>query len=610
MIDLSKIKQYNLINLVYIAVYKALYKVYLRIFRCFAPNGWSAKKGNGVSHEQLFTRFRSMCDSNCERLLKEVDRILEGEVELFGAYYNIDSVNGWLTDPISKKEWSENVYFVSAPVKQEGLGDVKYVLEINKFNHLVRVALAYHYTQDKKYIDYIKKSIVGYRETIRPYKSVCQRIIMDMGFRIINLIQVSILCESSEIFQESCSPLINGIIFDQVNAIRRFHTSKWFKTGNGNNHVTGEMVGAIAGTLWLEHSRIKVRKCYKHYMNSLNKVLDQTIAPSGAYLEQSDNYARVVAEFLLFFDSICDSIPSKSLSLTDYKKKDYTRRLLQYVKNISYYDCLPNFGDNDNARVLLAWQPQGQNVDYLVRGLKKNNQSYIDGSTWCYKSEDRNEVYIFTRVGKFAYFKEATRIHAHNDLLSLVLGMKGQMVFVDKGCYLYNQGPSVLKNDRAYSSHNTASIDGLEIDVVQSNGSFLQYPYSRCTMSEINKNDCSFEGELTYYGVRQTRKVDYSDNRICIVDRFEGGKGLKRHGKIKYILHKDLRAEVKDKEIVVKSTTNNALSLRLYFYGVDDVRLEKEMYAPSFGTKEETTAIVVSFSAISGKEYRTNIVIN
>lgn len=611
MIDVSKIKQYNVFSLAHIAGYKVLYKVYLRLFRCFAPSDWSQIRGkSSIILEQTFVRFFSMCDSNREQIIEEADNIIAGRIVLFGNYFDIDSANGWLTDPVSKKEWNRGVYFVSAPVKQEGLGDVKYVLELNKFNHIVRVALAFHYTHDDKYIDYINSSIIGYRKTIKPYKSVCQRIIMDAGFRIINLIQVMMLCTDSIVFKERCCPLINGIIYDQVNAIRRFHTAKWFKTGNGNNHVTGEMVGAIVGTLWLEYCGIHIRKCYRQYMHYLIEVLDRTISPSGAYLEQSDNYARLVAEFLVFFDLFSDSFPSKSLNLIYYKKHSYTERLLQYLSNISYYDQLPNFGDNDDARVLLAWRPQGHNVDYLIKGLKRNSQSYLDGSTWIYRSEDKNDVYLYTRVGRFAYFKEATRIHSHNDLLSLVMGINGQMIFVDKGCYLYNQGPNILMNDRAYSSHNTASIDGLEIDVMQSNGSFLQYPYSTCSMSEINNGECRFEGELVYYGVKQTRKVRYSDSCIYIRDRFEGNGLNKRHGTIKYILHKDLHVELKDNEVVVKGLTKNPVLLRIMIDGVDDVRLEKETYAPSFATKEETTAIVASFVAIAGKEYVTSILIN
>ena len=438
MFDISKIKQYNLARLAYIVFYKVLYNIYLRVFLFFTPGNWSEKKGVRGDDEQRYSLFFSLCDSNIEQIIDEANLILSGKIELFGLNYDIDPEYGWLTDPVSKKQWSSNAYFVSAPVKQKDLGDVKYVLELNKFNHLVRVALAYYFSKEDKYVDYIITAIEGYRKTVKPYRSVCQRIIMDMGFRIINLIQLMMLCSGSEKFEKDCAPLINGVIYDQVNAIRRFHTAKWFKTGNGNNHVTGEMIGAITGTLWLEYNRINVRRCYGQYMQNLVDVLNRTIAPSGAYLEQSDNYARVVAEFLLFFEMISRTIPSKSLSLTEYNKHCYTKRLIQYLTDINYHDQLPNFGDNDDARVLLAWKTKGETISYILKDCSINNKSYLDGSTWVYRSEDKNDIYLFTRVGAFAYYKEATRIHSHNDLLSLVMGVRGEWVFVDRGCFFDN----------------------------------------------------------------------------------------------------------------------------------------------------------------------------
>lgn len=607
MIDVSKIKQYNLASLLYIVSYKVIYKVYLRLFRFFVPSEWSIKKGKrGVLPEQTFARFFSLCDSNREQIIEEADQILAGRILLFGTGYEIDSANGWLSDPVSQKEWDKNCFFVSAPVKQEGLGDVKYVLELNKFNHLVRVALAYHYTHDDKYIDYINTSITGYRKTIKPYRSVCQRIVMDAGFRIINLIQVMMLCSDSKQFEEHCSPLINGIIYDQVNAIRRFHTARWFKTGNGNNHVTGEMVGAIAGMLWLESCGIKIRGRYSHYMRYLLEVLDRTIAPSGAYLEQSDNYARVVCEFLIFFDLLVEMIPSSKLNLAVYKENKYTERLRQYVTDISYHDQLPNNGDNDDARVLIAWRPQQENVRYILNDCKKSKKSYLDGSSWAYSSNDDNDVYLFSRVGKFAYFKEATRIHSHNDLLSLVIGIKEQMVFVDKGCYLYNQGADILLNDRAYGSHNTASLEGQEIDDIQKNGSYLNYPHSECSLSESKEDGCRFEGTLSYYGIKQIRRIDYNAGVITIRDSFSGNDIDGKAGKIKYLLHHTFDAVVNNKVVDIKG---NGIDLQLTVENVNEIKLEKVFYAPAFARREETIAIVGIFQLDTNKEYRTKITI-
>ena len=606
---LSKIKQYSVVELFRIAIYKIIYKSYTTLFKLMISRSWSVKYGR-VSSLDKFVSFIKICDNNVNSLIEEADTIVSGKVELFGLWYDYDPINGWLVDPISKRKWSRDEYFVSAKVKGENLGDVKYILELNKFNHLVRVALTYYYTNDDKYLNFIIGSINGWRNEIIPYRSVCQRIIMDMGFRIINLIQISILCSKSNMFSEICIPKINGIIYDQVSAIHRFHTAKWFKTGNGNNHVTGEMIGAIVGSLWLEYLSIFVKRRYNSYMKYLIDVLDRTISSSGCYLEQSDNYARVVYEFLTFFDIFSDIVKSPYLDLNTYKGRDYTRKLYNYILKISYHTQLPNIGDNDDAKVLTVCR------DYLVNSKisndihYENSNYYLDESSWCYKSNDENDLYIYTRVGKFAFFKEATRIHAHNDILSIIIGVKGEMLFVDKGCFLYNQGAGILMNDRKYSSHNTACIDGLEINRILSNGAYLDYPISNCLLSQCNSEMCDFMGELNYYGVTQRRSINYENNIITIIDSFRGNLYTKK-GHIKYILNKNFNAEKLDNNSVVINSKDGKICFLLRIYPVCSIEIENTTYSPAFARMVESQAIVGYIDDIdSGKVYKTEIFIN
>ena len=76
--------------------------------------------------------------------------------------------------------------------------------------------------------------------------------------------------------------------------MQKFSSPRWFKTGNGVNHNTGEMTSLIITQLWLS---LFGTKNYKKHLNKeflSHDVLYRTIALSGAYLEQSANYARVV----------------------------------------------------------------------------------------------------------------------------------------------------------------------------------------------------------------------------------------------------------------------------------------------------------------------------
>ena len=121
------------------------------------------------------------------------------------------------------------------------------------------------------------------------------------------------------------------------------------------NHNTGEMIGLIIGQKILESYGIKsYAKSYPSEYRYLIEVLDRTIAPSGAYLEQSANYARVVSEFLVCFDMFMGVFGHPTCAKR-YLEGNYTSRLLTFLYDLNYHDFLPNYGDNDDARVLIPF---------------------------------------------------------------------------------------------------------------------------------------------------------------------------------------------------------------------------------------------------------------
>ncbi len=601
--NLAAIKQYSLINLIKVALFKSGYRIMLLFLKCQRSITWSRKIGASVD-STAFNPFFSRCDNKIPEIVREADAILDGRIVLFAKEFSIDPIRGWLNDPVSLGQWDKRVLFAEAPTRQEGLADVKYVLELNKFNHLVRVALAYYHTHEKKYAQFIIEAIEGYSETVRPYRSVAQRIIMDMGFRIINLIQILLLCKDDDHFQRDASPLINGIIYDQVEAMMRLHTAKWFKTGNGANHVTGEMVGLILGQLWLQQCGIaNYDKEYKKEYTYLVEALERTIAPSGAYLEQSGNYSRLVAEFLVIFDLMRECLGHNGF-FKAYEEGHYRERLLQYLRDISYNDYVPNFGDNDDARVLTAFCGRGEQVEYFLTGISPSypSRSYLDGSQWVFNSCDDLDVHLFSRVGKFAFFREGASIHAHNDLLAIILGVKGQPIFVDKGMLYYNSGEELRKEYSCIAAHNTISLDNLEINQL---GVGRCFGYPQC---EFNSNDIGgdvvFSGVLRYGVVEHRRTIVNRDARIEINDAISLNNGT-ANGCIKYLLDSRIIAQKEGKEVIL--LLRDGSRVRVEIQGVDSVELRQSNYAPSYGCSVDTILIEGVFASSEEKQIKTII---
>ncbi len=604
--NISSIKQYRLKDLVRIAFYKAGYAGVLRTMKRRVPATWSRK--NGIVKTRLsFSPFYSRCDSRINEITHDSDAIMAGKIVLFEKCFSMDPIRGWLTDPVTLGQWDKRVYFAEAPTRQEGLADVKYVLELNKFNHLVRVALAYYHTHEKKYAQFIIEAIEGYSETVRPYRSVAQRIIMDMGFRIINLIQILLLCKEDDQFQREASPLINGIIYDQVEAMMRFHTAKWFKTGNGANHVTGEMVGLILGQLWLQQCGIaNYDKEYKKEYIYLVDVLARTIAPSGAYLEQSGNYSRLVAEFLVIFDLLRECLGHRGF-FKAYEEGHYRERLLQYLRDISYDDYVPNFGDNDDARVLTAFRGHGEQVEYFLTGINPSylSRSYLDGSQWVFNSRDELDIHLFSRVGKFAFFREGSSIHAHNDLLAVIMGVKGHPIFVDKGMLYYNSGEELRKEYSSIAAHNTICFANIELNRLGA-GVCYQYPLCEFKTEDIH-DSVVFSGVLRYADIEQSRKIVCQGNIIEIEDTISPYSDSELSGTINYLLDQNVEAKIVGTDIILTWGKKDRISVSIH--GIDSLELRPSEYSPAYGQCVETTMIRGEFRVNEEKKIKTIIVL-
>ena len=137
----------------------------------------------------------------------------------------------------------------------------------------------------------------------------------------------------------------------------------------------------------------------------------------------------------------------------------------------------------------------------------------------------------------------------------------------------------------------------------------MDYPDSRCVLTDTNDSHCRFVGTLEYYGVKQRRAIEYAKNVITIVDTFEGDELAGKQGKVRFIIHKDLRATLNNNVVTITSANVSDIKLEIAFEGIDSVKLVKESYSPAFAREEETIAIEGFMHVNDGKEVITKIII-
>lgn len=588
-------------SLARIVVYKFLYTI-----RCtfdeFTTNLRSYRRGHVLSmsvdgkYEGDYERVVSSCSNffnfvNVDsHIVAEAEQIMKGSITIFGTSFLFDYRTDWLKDPVSGNFWP-NVFWSKARFVKEDCADVKYVLEINKLNHLVTLAHAFYISHDEKYVANIKEQLNAWVKCVPAEMSVAYKIAMDLGFRTINLVMISLLCEDSEIYRSEVHPQVLGILDQHRHQLWRFLSSRWFKSGNDNNHNVGEIVGLYVAQLWLKQFGIKTPECIiSKEMNYLKRNLDKLIAPSGAYLEMSSNYARVVHDFVLIFELFRHSL-DYNRNFREFDKKSYFERLSNYLISISYDGKLPNFGDNDFAQVVLPFNRDDDAVGHIRIHFRKEPElkDYFDASQWVYRSQDSNQVFLFTRVGKFAHFVEGAFVHAHNDILAVIISVKGKQLFIDKGCLFYNSGIDVRKEFSSICSHNTIVVDETEMNNYLPIG-YSSYPYSKIIDSKREIDYALFEGDIYYKSIQHKRIIQYSNDIIEIKD-FLNATSEMHSFKILYILSDEMNPVMKDGHVLVFYGNDN-LICDIELQGVKNVELEETSFAPHYALRKSTKCII------------------
>ena len=588
MIIIKQLIQYSFIELLKIGVFKIGYRVVL----LFEKNKFSYSKNVVVELCQT-TKYNF---DNLHRLINKfpllplrakqttIDEIEAGRILIFSQKFNIDS---WLKDPISGNKWPHDEFFANARTKINGYGDVKYVLELNKFNHLVTVATAFYFDKEERHILYIEKQLKSWIQEIKYGYSVVNRIVMDCAFRCINLIFISIYCSKSIYFKTKVYPLIHQILLFQEREITKFNTPRWFKTGNGANHVIGEMVGLIVLKAWLSlmtNQKFSTKKEYKW----LYQTLDKLISPEGVYLEHSSNYSRLVAEFLVVLDMF-----ESCFLLHHNTREKYLKSILTYIISMSQHSHLPNFGDNDAASVLIPYKDSFDDITPLYKYAKYLNcaintskilSSFVKSGQFIWKSFDELDLYVFVRCGEWSIFRQGASVHTHNDLLSLILMYGNKEIFVDNGCYFYNQSLDIKNEYIRTSSHNTVYIHGFEQADYVGPG---WYNYPETAVSNEYSPNSIFDGSIRYKDVKHHRIIQYLKPKMIVHDKIFKPSVAVAH--YHYLLHES---------IDVKTENDNALNLfyknkilaKVVIEGAN-VEIREEAYYPHYANKIYTKAI-------------------
>jgi hypothetical protein len=465
-----------------------------------------------------------------------------------------------LGDPINwHRDYSSGV---TGPQKYSGLinyrdvsvaGDVKYIWELNRLQHLVLLALASAWSENQAYETEIKRQILSWQSQNPFMKGVNWTSPLEAGMRLISWAYVLFLHSRSrqrENIYPSTSP---EVIYQHQYFIKKFYS----KHSSANNHLIGEMAGLYVGAVfWPWYRESAYWRAFAR-----QKLIDEIfrqVEDDGVGKERATEYQAFIVEFFLIAGALGHLIG-------DPFPQDYWIRLARMIRFLSVIrNCtgqLPMFGDGDSAQAVWLPESTAERVESLVRvgqwhavaptsDLRSqlllwgqspeeipNGQTtrsmaplevFLEGG-YCVLANDRggdNEIVVVLDTGPLGF--SPLSAHGHADALSFWFSYGGQEFLIDPGTYCYHRSALWRAYFRGTAAHNTIRVDGEDQSVP--GGTFLWRDAARTRIDHFEHTGDVIEVKASHDGYRRltdpviharSLRLFKTSRSLLITDRLE-----------------------------------------------------------------------------------------
>ena len=503
-------------------------------------------------------------------------------------------------------------------------GDVKYVWELNRLQHLVTLALAARLSERAELVTEIALQLRRWRAANPVLEGVNWKSPLELGMRLLSWSQLLFLLPDERELRESG---LDELIFQHQEVVRRFYS----RHSSANNHLIGEMVGLyVSSTLWETPESARWRAAAKE---RLVEAMTKQVGDDGVSLELSTEYHLFVTELFL-------TAAARGEVVGDPFPRSYWRRLctmLDFVAAVrDRSGNFPRFGDGDGGTTLLFPGGDAARASFLaglaegswtagaqewLRGLmllwglepqalpleRCPTPPVFEGGGYTALAVDRGGPE--ERLAVFdggALGMPPTYAHGHADALGFWLSWCGQEILVDPGTYRYEALSGWRDVFRSTASHSTVRVDGMDQSEIA--GTFLWRHAAKASIERIEEDEHRLSATASHDGykrlaqpVEHHRTLSLAKQRpeVSILDRLVGeGKHL-----IELFFHFAPECEVRQAgEALFEISTPGVRLLLELDPGLErtihrgDEELRLGWTSRSFGSKEPSTVLVAAAS--------------
>ncbi len=441
---------------------------------------------------------QELFSGSADDLKQAAEKACRGEYSFLGLDTTQPDDIDWHTDPKCGYEWDRAFHAdLDFAFCREGGGDVKYVWELNRQEHVIDCAKASRLFGEARYRQHVTDTLESW-VAANPYlDGINWASALEVAMRTFAwLWSYQFLRPLDEISAESHLKWIQAF-YHNGHFLHR-HLSYYFSP---NNHLIGEATALyLIGCLFPEFD--EAAEWRDHGWRAVEEYYGDQYYEDGGSTEQATFYHNYCLGFLLLAilarQKRGERVPDEMLERIE--------SALEFTMWMTRGDGLvPRIGDVDNARSIRFEDPPLWDFRNLLsigaimfnRGdMKAVAGRFSEDALWLlgdaghqawdrieaappeattrtfpesgyhivrggWSSQDNQLVFDAGPIAAGLHDKDVpSSCHGHSDVMSFTLHVGGEPLFVDGGWYTYDEDPLWHRYYREASAHNTVLVDG------------------------------------------------------------------------------------------------------------------------------------------------------
>ena len=436
-------------------------------------------------------------------LLEAADRAAEQRFAFFGyPEVQLPTPLDWSHDPLAGVTWPD------APARQidhrTAAGDVKWIWELNRLQHLPVLSTAWLVSGDDRYARAALDQLDSWLLQNPPGHGIAWRGAFEAGIRAVSVaIALDGLKDSPELTPDRFRRAVRMLAAsaDRCWTERSLHSS-------ANNHLVGELAGLA--TVALMFPRLARASAWeRRSLRLLSCEADRQVLPDGSGAEQSVGYQISTTELLLVVALL---LKRRGGAVPPALTSAVSRGARFLADVVGDHDPQPRYGDDDQGFALrLGPEPTRSVREHLAvvggftgdptlwaRGTRTFTAAWFtegppsgdpepppaglhaaDGGLVVLRSGDRR---VTMDIGPLGYLSIAA--HGHADALAVTVSHGGHDVLGDPGTASYYGHPDWRRTHRGTRTHATVCVDGQDQSVM--GGPFLWSRHAQVRLRSVD----------------------------------------------------------------------------------------------------------------------------